>query len=40
MADIHDPVDREVGRVVNNYRDKLNIPILKVDKGYLIGAEI
>ncbi len=39
-VDEYDPVDREIGRVVNANRTKLRIPILKVDKGYLVGTDI
>lgn len=40
LTDPLDPVDKEVGRIVNKHSHKLRIPIQKVDRGYLIGLEI
>ena len=40
IPDHNDPVDIEVARIVNANRDAYRIPILKVDRGYLVGTDI
>jgi len=35
-----DPVDREVARFLNLNRERIIIPVAKVDYGYLVGTEV
>jgi hypothetical protein len=40
VPDPNDEVDVEVAKVVNTHKESIRIPILKVDKGYLVGSDI
>ena len=35
----NDPLDNEIARIVNSNRN-INIPIVKADRGYIIGTDL
>ena len=40
VPEIKDQVDQEVAQIIVKHKDTLRIPLLKVDRGYLLGSDI
>jgi hypothetical protein len=40
LPEIRNPVDYAVSSIITKHKENLFIPLIQVDKGYLVGSDI
>ena len=40
LPEITSTVDHAIALIITRHKDHMSIPILKVDRGYLVGADV